>query len=165
MPVTKEYLLSLDIDEDKITAILDELGEDDKKTAELSEKLALKEKEIEAMKTQADAQHRRNVLTENLRKSGYSDSASRLIANRSDFADRLTTDSDGTPTNIDEVISAIQADEDFGCFTPKIENFSHTPATPPTNSGEGWTKEKIMSIRNTAERQALIAENPRFFGI
>ncbi|MDE6034565.1 MAG: hypothetical protein K2G36_01465 [Ruminococcus sp.] len=165
MPLTKEYLVSLNIEEDKITAILDELQNEVEKTAELSQKLAIKEKEIEEMKTQADAQYRRHLLKENLRKSGYSDSASRLIANKSDFANRLMTDSDGKPTNINDVISAIQADADFGCFTPKIENLSHSPATPPTNTGEGWTKEKIMSVKNTAERQALIAENPRIFGI
>ncbi|MDE6835295.1 MAG: hypothetical protein K2J39_13780, partial [Ruminococcus sp.] len=89
----------------------------------------------------------------------------RLIANKSDFADLLATSEDGSPTNIDEVISAIQADDDFSCFTPKIENLSHIPANPPSNSGGGWTKEKIMAVRNTAERQALIAENRRIFGI
>ncbi|MDE6671468.1 MAG: hypothetical protein K2K16_04650 [Ruminococcus sp.] len=165
MSVTREYLVSLDIEEDKITAILDELQNDIEKTAELSQKLAVREREIEEMKSQADFVHRRNLLTENLEKSGYSASSARLIANKSDFASRLMTDDDGTPTNMEEVISAIQADADFSYFTPKIESLSHTPATPPANSGGGWTKEKIMSIKNTAERQALIAENPRIFGI
>ncbi|MDE6834524.1 MAG: hypothetical protein K2J39_09825, partial [Ruminococcus sp.] len=67
MPLTKEYLISLDIDENKITAILDELQADTEKNAELSQKLALKEKEIEEMKSNADRTHRRGVLMENLR--------------------------------------------------------------------------------------------------
>lgn len=165
MPLTREYLVSLDIEEDKISAILDELQVDTEKTAELSQKLAVREKEIEEMKSKADTIRRRTLLTENLEKSGYSASAARLIANKSDFADLLLTGDDGTPTNVNEVISAIQADADFSYFTPKIENLSHTPATPPANSGGGWTKDKIMAIKNTAERQALIAENPRIFGI
>ncbi|MCM1315134.1 MAG: hypothetical protein NC205_01015 [Prevotella sp.] len=165
MSVTREYLMSLDIEENKISAILDELHADTEKTAELSQKLAIREKEIEEMKSQSDTIRRRTLLAENLEKSGYSASAARLIANKSDFASQLMTGDDGSPTNVDEVISAIQADADFSYFTPKIENLSHSPATPPSNSGGGWTKDKIMAIKNTAERQALIAENPRIFGI
>ncbi|MDE6797693.1 MAG: hypothetical protein K2J36_06755 [Ruminococcus sp.] len=66
MSVTREYLVSLDIEEDKITAILDELQNDIEKTAELSQKLAVREREIEEMKSQADVVHRRNLLTESL---------------------------------------------------------------------------------------------------
>lgn len=160
MSLTREYLTSLDIETEKIESIL----------SAYAEEVSLKNSEIEKIKSdfakkETDAK-RRAVLSENLMSLGYSETATRLIVNRSDFAERLEIAENGTPTNMDEVISAIQTDADFCGFTPKIEeNFTHTPSAPPANSSGGWTKDKIMAIKNTAERQRLIAENPRIFGI
>jgi len=41
------------------------------------------------------------------------------------------------------------------------------PSNPPGNNGKSnsMTKEKIMSIKNTAERQKAISENPELFGL
>lgn len=170
MSFTREYLESLDIEKEKIESIITAYSESEaEKTAEFRQKLDSKEKEIEEIKSgfakkEADA-HRRAVLLENLKKSGYSDASANLIVNRSDFAERLEIAENGTPVNLDAVISEIQADADFSGFTPKIEDFVHKPSAPPANANSGWTKEKIMSVRNTAERQALIAKNPRIFGL
>lgn len=170
MSLTREYLESLDIEEEKINSIISAYSESQaEKTAELRQKLESKETEIEEIKQsfakkEADA-HRRVVLLENLKKSGYSESSAKLIVNRSDFAERLEIAENGEPANIDDVISEIQADADFSGFTPKIEDFVHKPSAPPSNSNAGWTKEKIMAVKNTAERQGLIAKNPRIFGI
>lgn len=37
--------------------------------------------------------------------------------------------------------------------------------TPPANTGSGKTKEEIMNIKDTAERQQAMIENPDLFGI
>lgn len=171
MSFTREYLESLDIETEKIESILSAYAESEiQKNVEFDHKLLEKDSEIEKIKSEFakkenDAK-RRAVLSENLKTLGYSDSATRIIVNRSDFAERLEIAENGTPTNINEVISEIQADTDFCDFTPKFEEkFTHTPSTPPANFSVKWTKEKIMAVKNTAERHKLIAENPKVFGI
>lgn len=167
MSLTREYLESLDIEGEKIDSIISAYNEGE---AEWDNKLAEKDIEIERVKSEfakkeTDAK-RREFLGEKLKGLGYSNSATRLILNRSDFAERLEIAENGTPANMDEVISAIQADADFCGFTPKFEEkFTHTPSAPPANSSGGWTREKILSVKNTAERQRLIAENREIFGI
>ena len=74
---------------------------------------------------------------------------------------------DGKPANLGEILKTIQTDERYSGFVPKISEKSHTPANPPANTGgeKKMTKEEIMAITNTAERQQKIAENPTLFGM
>lgn len=53
-----------------------------------------------------------------------------------------------------------------GLVTKTVTKGANVP-TPPTSTGgkETKTKEEILSIKNTAERQKAIAENPELFGI
>lgn len=77
---------------------------------------------------------RRTALSEQLKTAGYSDSATRLIL-RNGFADSVELDESGKAVNLDTVVKSIQADADFASFTPKVEDTSHNPATPPANNG------------------------------
>lgn len=126
--------------------------------------------ELELLKKEAAAKElataKKTALTEQLKKTGYSERATRLIL-RNGFADDVEIDDSGKATNLDSVISTIQADSDFSGFTPKVTDNNHEPATPPQNTGgkKAITKDEIMAIRNTAERQQKIAENPELFGI
>lgn len=159
MSLTREYLESLDIESEKIESILSAHAE-----LEIQKNDEISRIKADFAKKETDAK-RRAVLSENLKSLGYSDSATRIIVNRSDFAERLEIAENGSPVNMEAVISEIQADADFAGFTPKFEeNFTHTPSAPPANSSVGWTKEKIMAVKNTAERQKLIAENHKIFG-
>lgn len=130
-----------------------------------------KVQELETLKSEYTAKEtavkKKNTLSAQLKSLGYSDTATRLIVNRSDFADKIEIGEDGKATNIDSVITEIQSDSDFSGFTPKKEDSAHIPSNPPANTGGtgGMTKEKIMEIRNTAERQKAIAENPELFGL
>lgn len=130
-----------------------------------------KVQELETLKSEYVAKEtvakKKNTLSAQLKSLGYSDSATRLIVNRSDFADKIEIGDDGKATNIDSVITEIQSDSDFSGFTPQKTESNHIPSNPPANSGSanGLTKEKIMSIKNTAERQKAIAENPELFGL
>lgn len=126
--------------------------------------------ELEMLKTEAAAKEtvtaKQTALRGKLKEAGYSDRAMSLII-RNGFANDVEIGEDGKATNLDDVIKSIQSDNDFSGFTPEIKETKHTPANPPANAGSGKTitKEEIMAIKNTAERQAAIAKNPELFGL
>lgn len=127
-------------------------------------------KELETLKNDVAAKEsataKQSALKEELKKAAYSDRAINLII-RNGFANSVEIGEDGKATNLEAVIKSIQSDNDFSGFTPQVENTSHHPANPPANTGgtKALTKEEIMAITNTAERQQKIAENPELFGI
>lgn len=110
---------------------------------------------------------KKNMLRESLKKGGYSEQAINLIVNRSDFSKQIELDENGKAKNADAVVKAIKDDADFSGFTPQIESNTTTLATPPTNTGGGaaMTKDDIMKIEDTTERQKAIAANPDIFGL
>jgi len=126
--------------------------------------------ELEKLKADTAAKEtataKQTALKGKLKEAGYSDRAMSLII-RNGFANDVEIGEDGKATNLDDVIKSIQSDNDFSGFTPEVKETKHTPANPPANVGGGKaiTKEEIMAITNTAERQQKIAENPELFGI
>lgn len=55
---------------------------------------------------------------------------------------------------------------DYSKLISKTETRGAETQTPPPNTGKvSITKEEIMNIKNTAERQQKIAENPELFGL
>ena len=109
----------------------------------------------------------KKALSDYLKEQKYSDSAIRFIRNKCDFHKFVKFDEDGKATNLADVLTSIQADEDLAGFTPKIKENSHTPATPPTNTGgtKKVTWEDVDKITNTAERQKVMALNRESLGI
>lgn len=105
------------------------------------------------------------ALTAAAKKAKYSDDAIAMILDsKRDYAGRIEFDKEGKPTNIDAILGEIATDRPS--LTPKVTETHHTPATPPANNGAGKpTKDEIMAIRNTADRQRAIAENPELFGL
>ena len=105
------------------------------------------------------------ALTAAAKAKKYSDDAIAMILDsKKDYASRIELDKDGKPTNVDAILSEIAADRPS--LVPKTTAAHHTPATPPANTGAGKpTKEEIMKIKNTADRQRAIAENPELFGL
>ena len=56
--------------------------------------------------------------------------------------------------------------KDWSDFIVRTEEKGANVSTPPANTGaKALTKEDIMKIKNTEERQKAIAENPELFGI
>ena len=112
------------------------------------------------------ANAKRSVLSEQLKKAGYSDNATSLIL-RNGFANDIELDEAGKATNIDKVIESIQADKDFSGFTPKVESTSVKLENPPANAGgkKAMTWEDIDKITDTKERQKAMAENMEALGI
>ena len=127
-------------------------------------------KELETLKTETAAKETANIkktaLKDELKKAGYSERATSLIL-RNGFANDVEISEDGKATNLDAVIKNIQADSDFSSFTPKVTDNSVKLENPPANTGgkKTITKDEIMAIKNTADRQRAIAENPELFGL
>lgn len=78
------------------------------------------------------------------------------------FAD-LKLDDKGKFENEKELNEAIKAD--WKDFIVTTESKGQEVETPPANGGNKMTKEQIMAIKDTGERQKAIAENPELFGI
>lgn len=169
---------------DKLTKVQEELDKLKASQKEQAEKLSAAEKERDEIKGKYDTatadldkikaenaeretdEKCRKALADFLHEQKYSDFAVKNIT-RNGFHKSVQFGEDGKPTNLDEILKTIQADEGFSGFTPKTTEKSHTPATPPANTGgeKKMTKEEIMAITNTAERQQKIAENPTLFGM
>lgn len=126
--------------------------------------------ELEMLKSETAAKEtaatKQAALKEKLKEAGYSERAMNLII-RNGFAKDVELGEDGKPTNLETVISSIQADSDFSGFTPEVKETKHTPANPPANAGskKQITWEDIDKIKDSGERQKAMAENAESLGI
>ena len=79
------------------------------------------------------------------------------------FAD-MELDKDGKLANSDKLIESIK--KEWGDCISTEGTVGAKTATPPGNTGGGKkTKEEILAIKDTAERQKAMAENHELFGI
>ena len=74
----------------------------------------------------------------------------------------LKLDKDGKLENPDALRAKIK--EEWGEFVTTTESKGTPAATPPANAGGGKTRDEIMAIPDTAQRQRAIAENHELFG-
>ena len=78
--------------------------------------------------------------------------------------DEIELDGDGNVKNSADLRKALK--EDWGDYTVKTEEQGAKTPNPPDGNGKSYkSKEEIMNIKNRAERQKAIAENPDLFGI
>lgn len=180
----KEQIADSDAQDEKLTKVQDELDKLKASHKETTDALKAAEKErdeirgkydtatadLDKMKSESAAKddnaRREAIIKEAGKSKKYSDEAVNIILDsRKDYAKMLEFDENGKATNIDAVFEQIASDRPS--IVPKITETSHTPATPPANTGgkKAMTKDEIMGIRNTAERQQKIAENPALFGM
>ena len=154
-------------DRDKISDELRQIKEDAAKEDTYKVKYeALKEdfdkykKDIESSATKAKKE---TAYRELLKEVGISEKRIDSVMKVSDI-DGIEFDKDGKIKNLDELKKDIVKEwEDF--ITIKETKGADTK-TPPKNEGGGEKKSKdeIMAIKDTAERQRLIAENHELFG-
>lgn len=80
------------------------------------------------------------------------------------YTDRknLELGEDGKAKDAAALVKALR--EEWPEHIVKTERKGVEPATPPTGGKVGRTKDEIMSIKDTAERQQAIAENHELFG-
>lgn len=78
----------------------------------------------------------------------------------------IELDEDGKLKDAAAVRKAVK--EDWSDYIPAVETKGADTKTPPTDGkggAGGKTKEEIMKIKDTVERQKAIAENPGVFGL
>lgn len=145
---------------DKVTAY----EKDDYKGKYESEKAAREKLESDIANKETNAK-KDNALEALLKDKKYSDEAAKLIVRKGGYTDKIELDENGGVKNADSILGDVQ--NDFSMFTPKISNQVVNPAAPPANSGgtKKPTKEEIMNIKNTEERQRAMAQNMELFDI
>lgn len=109
-------------------------------------------REIKAKKTDA--------LRTALKNANFSDKGIEKVLkfNNADFE----IDENGKITNETDFMKSIG--EEWGEYIVTEDNNSHSPAQPPVNTGgTKLTKEQILAIPSTADRQKAISENIELF--
>lgn len=115
--------------------------------------------DISAKETKAT---RSNAYKELLKEAGVSEKRLEAILKVSDI-DSLELGDDGKFKDADKLIEGIK--EEWADFITTTETKGADTKTPPSNTGGGkMTKDDIMKIKDTSERQKAIAENHELFG-
>ena len=114
--------------------------------------------ETKAAKAAADAS-----FTKWLRENGYTEKGAAKIVKYGGFTPEFNKD--GTIKNADKLSESVNAE--WSEYKAKEHVEGAKTETPPANTGgtQAKTKEEIMKIENTADRQKAIAENHELFGI
>lgn len=109
-------------------------------------------------KAQSDAVFKKWLISQ-----GYSETGAGKIVKYGGYAPEF--DKDGNIKNADKLSESVKGEWGEYHGTTRVEGAK--TATPPQNVGgkSAMTKDEIMSIKNTAERQKKIAENPELFGL
>ena len=167
----KEQRDSYKADAEKLPNVQRELDEM-KATAEKSGEDAYKVK-YEALKEDFDAYKQEQAQKETharkesayrniLQEAGISEKRINAVLKVSDV-DAIEFDDDGKVKDADKLKEAIG--EEWADFIVKTEVKGAQTATPPASSGKTYkSKDEIMAIKDTKERQAAIAENHEMFG-
>ena len=117
-------------------------------------------KDISAKETKAT---RSNAYKELLKEAGISEKRLETVLKVSDI-DSLEMGEDGKFKDSDKILENIK--NEWADFITTTETKGAKTSTPPSNNGGGAvTKEEIMKIKDTSERQKAIAENHELFGI
>lgn len=77
--------------------------------------------------------------------------------------DSIELDKEGKIKDADELKKSIK--EEWADFIPTEETKGAEVSNPPENTGGKKTKEEILAIKDTTERQKAMAENHELFGI
>lgn len=167
----KEQIATYKTDAEKLPAVQKELDEL-RAAAEKSDKDAYKVK-YEALKEDFDKYKeevqekethakKENAYRELLKEVGVSEKRINAVMRVSDVDD-IKLDDDGNVKDADKLKDGIRTEwEDFIVTT---QSTGAQTATPPTGNGRVYkSKDEIMSIKDTTERQKAIAENHELFG-
>lgn len=156
---------------DGVQKELDDLkkqNEDDAKAREGKDYDALK-KEFDDYKAEINARDtkaaKEKALRDILKDLNISDKGAALVLKYQNF-DGIELEEGGKIKGADDLRKSLK--EDWGDYIVKSEKKGAETATPPGGNGgsKGYkTKEDIINIKDRAERQQAIADNPALFGI
>ena len=117
-------------------------------------------KDISAKETKAT---RENAYKELLKTAGISDKRLASVLKVSDV-ESLEMGEDGKFKDSDKLIEGIK--NEWADFITKEEVHGARTSTPPNNNGgKTISKDEILNIKDTAERQKAILENKELFGL
>lgn len=171
----RETLDSIKADKDKAVEELKALREDAGKVESLEKELnKLKDvsnkyddlkKEYDDYKGQVNAKETKEAKTKAyramLKEIGISDKRLDSVMKVADL-NSFKLDEEGNIKDVDELKKSAK-DEWSDFIVSEGTKGANTP-TPPSNTGGTKTKEEILNIKDTSERQAAIAENHELFG-
>lgn len=123
-------------------------------------------KEYDDYKSDVDGKEKKAksdiAFKEWLKGQGYSEKGASKIVKYGGFVPEF--DKDGNIKNAEKLTESVN--NEWSEYKETVHTEGAKTATPPTMSGKSTvTKEEIMNIKNTAERQRAIAENPELFGL
>lgn len=136
--------------------------------AEYDQFKADKQKELDDYKAEVAAKEIRTAKEKAyraaLRDANLSDKGVEKAIKYADW-DGVELDENGGLKNAKDTVKS--AREEWAEYIVKSEPQGAKTPTPPANNGGGtaMTKTEIMKIKNAAERQKAIAENPELFGL
>lgn len=125
----------------------------------LKEEFSTYKKTEEAKATRASKEEAYKGLLKNC---GIADKRIAAVLKVSDV-DNIELDKDGNIKDAKELEKSIK--EEWSDFITTDGATGAKTSNPPTNNGGKKTKEEILAIKDTAERQAAMAENPEVFGL
>lgn len=194
MAFGRKFLSSLGIEEDKVDTIIeahadvvDALKEEVKKYKEDADKLPEVQKELDDLRSEDGYEEKYNNLKKEyddykasveekettakkkdayrkiLKEIGVADKRlDTVLKVDGDVIDSVELDNDGKVKNASDIKS--KAKESWADFIVTEETKGTNPANPPSNTGGSMSKDEIMEIKDTAERQKAIADNHELFG-
>lgn len=193
MSITRKMLKGMSLTDEQIDTIIeahaetvDALKDERDKLKADAEKLASVQKELDSIKgANGDFEQKYNDLKkeydkyksdqeaiaektaketayrEMLKSVGISDKRIASVMRVTNLSD-IKLDKDGKLKDHDKIVESVKSEwADF--IDTKVDKGADTK-TPPDNGGGKMTKDDILKIKDTAERQQAIAENHELFG-
>lgn len=189
MTLTRKSLKAMGIEDEKIDQIIDDHSEtvealkkqrdaykaDAEKVSDLEKKIQeLENAESDDFKEKYEAEHQafeeyktkveadklsdtvKGLYKDLLKDAGVDEKRIDTVLRVTDLS-KLEINKDGSLRDSEKLKSAIQ--EDWADFIATTSKKGADVETPPTGNGAKKTKDEIMAIKDTAERQAAIAES------
>lgn len=193
MSITRKMLKGMSLTEEQIDTIVeahtetvDALKDEVSKYTTAAERLPAVEKELNELKaTGGDFEQKYNALKEEyenykteqsaaaekrakeeaykemLKEAGVSEKRIASVMRVTNLSE-IKLDKDGKLTNKDKLVEDVK--KEWADFIDTKETKGADVKKPPENNGGKMTKEEILKIKDTAERQQKIAENLELFG-
>ena len=194
MSITRKMLKGMSLTEEQIDTIIEahtetveSLKEERDKFRKDAEKLPSLQKELEEFKEKSgdgyeqkyndlkkefeDYKSEQSAIAEKaakeaaykemLREAGVSDKRIASVMRVTNLAD-IKIDKDGKLKDYDKLMDNVKSE--WSDFIEAKETKGADTKKPPSNNGGNMTKEDILKIKDTAERQQKIAENHELFG-
>lgn len=154
---------------DGVQKELDDLKKQNEDDAKAGKDYDALKKEFDDYKAEINARDtkaaKEKALRDILKDLNISDKGAALVLKYQNF-DGIELEDGGKIKGADDLRKSLK--EDWGDYIVKSEKKGAETATPPGGNGgsKGYkTKEDIINIKDRAERQQAIADNPALFGI